>query len=82
MANIVRENNEKITGPGRGWVGVGSVIILTIATWAFLWTLHVKLWHDPMNPLSPNEKPGVVAPPHEVSPVAVPGANTPARQPQ
>ena len=81
MANIVRENNEKLTGPGHGYIGVGSVILLTIATWVFLWTLHVKLWHDPMNPLSPNEKPGIVAP-HQESPAAQPGAGTPARQPQ
>lgn len=81
MPKIVVENNEKLTGPGKGWVGVGSVIILTIATWVFLWTLHVKLWHDPMNPLSPNETPGVVAP-HQESPNAQPGASTPARQPQ
>ena len=81
MAKMVVENNEKLTGPSRGFVGVGSVILLTIATWLFLWTLHVKLWHDPMNPLSPNEKPGVVAP-HQESPVAQPGAAAPARQPQ
>lgn len=82
MANIVRENNEKVTGPHSGVVGIVSVLVLTAATWLFLWTLHVKLWHDPMNPLSPNETAGVVAPPRQESPALPPGANAPARQPQ
>ena len=55
-------NNEKVTGPGRGFIGVGSVVILTIATWVFLWTLHVNMWHDPINPLSPNERSTVTQP--------------------
>jgi hypothetical protein len=48
-------NNEKVTGPHSGVFGVVSVLLLTAFTWGFIWFLHVKLWHDPINPLSPNE---------------------------
>lgn len=51
-------NTEKVTGPHSGVFGVVSVLLLTVLTWAFLWFLHTQLWHDPMNPLSPNEKSG------------------------
>jgi hypothetical protein len=49
-------NNEKVTGPGHGYVGITSVVLLTIATWVLLWTLHVRLWSDPINPMTPNER--------------------------
>ncbi len=35
------------------------MLLLTIFTWGLIWFLHTTLWHDPMNPLSPNEKSGV-----------------------
>lgn len=66
--NVQRENNEKLTGPSRGFIGVGSVLVLTALTWLFLWTLHVNMWHDPMNPLSPNEKPTTIEAPHQQQP--------------
>lgn len=48
-------NNEKLTGPHSGRLGLTFVLLLTLATWSFLYFLHVKLWHDPMNPMSPDE---------------------------
>jgi|GEM_PF-1143580 hypothetical protein len=56
------ENKEKLTGPHGGLVGVGSVLLLTLATWGFLYFLHVTQWHDPMNPMSPNERSTVIQP--------------------
>ncbi|HEY8309985.1 MAG TPA: hypothetical protein VIG47_05480 [Gemmatimonadaceae bacterium] len=55
-------NNEKLTGPHSGWFGVSSALLLTLITWGFLYFLHVKLWHDPMNPMSPNEHSTVIQP--------------------
>lgn len=48
-------NTEKVTGPHSGVFGVVSVVLLTLFTWGFIWYLHVTLWHNPINPLSPNE---------------------------
>lgn len=48
-------NTEKVTGPHSGIFGVVSVLLLTAFTWGFIWYLHTTFWHDPMNPLSPNE---------------------------
>jgi hypothetical protein len=56
------ENNEKLTGPPSGWWGVGTALGLTIATWAFLYFLHLTAWHDPINPISPNERSTVIQP--------------------
>ena len=56
------ENNEKLTGPHSGWFGITSVLLLTLATWGFLYFLHVKLWRDPTNPMSPNERSTVIQP--------------------
>ncbi len=66
------ENNEKLTGPHSGWIGVGTALTLTLATWLFLFFLHVKYWHDPINPLSPNEESTVIH-------TAPPPASAPAR---
>lgn len=74
-----RENDEKVTGPHSGVFGVVSVLILTALTWLLLWTLHVRLYHDPMNPLSPNEAPTEVRT-HERA--TVPPPASPSRQPQ
>lgn len=57
------ENNEKLTGPHSGWIGVGSALLLTLITWLFLFFLHVKYWHDPINPMSPNEESTVIQTP-------------------
>ncbi|MEO6865644.1 MAG: hypothetical protein ABI229_09330 [Gemmatimonadaceae bacterium] len=57
------ENNEKLTGPHSGLFGITSVLLLTLATWCFLYFLHVKLWRDPINPMSPNERSTVIQPP-------------------
>jgi hypothetical protein len=54
------ENNEKLTGPHGGWWGVGTALVLTLATWLFLFFLHVKYWRDPINPISPNEQSTVI----------------------
>lgn len=56
------ENNEKLTGPHSGLFGITSVLLLTLATWGFLYFLHVKLWRDPINPMSPNERSTVIQP--------------------
>jgi len=56
------ENNEKLTGPHSGWWGVGTALVLTAATWAFLFFLHLTVWHDPINPISPNERSTVIQP--------------------
>jgi hypothetical protein len=66
------ENNEKLTGPHSGFVGVTSALLLTLATWAFLYFLHVTQWHDPMNPISPNERSTVIQP--ATTPAATPPA--------
>lgn len=55
-------NNEKVTGPHSGLFGVVAVLLLTAATWSFLFFLHTRLWHDPINPMSPNERSTVSAP--------------------
>lgn len=65
------ENNEKLTGPHSGWFGITSVLLLTLATWGFLYFLHVKLWRDPINPMSPNERSTVIQP-------TAPATTTPA----
>lgn len=74
------ENNEKLTGPHSGWFGITSVLLLTLATWAFLYFLHVKLWHDPINPLSPNEKSTVIQSDVTPAPATAP-ATTPTPAP-
>jgi hypothetical protein len=56
------ENNEKLTGPHSGWFSITAVLLLTLATWGFLYFLHVTQWHDPINPMSPNEKSTVIQP--------------------
>lgn len=56
------ENNEKLTGPHSGWVGITTALVLTAATWAFLFFLHVTYWRDPINPMSPNERSTVIQP--------------------
>jgi hypothetical protein len=66
------ENTEKLTGPHSGWVGITSVLLLTLATWGFLYFLHVTQWHDPMNPISPNERSTVI------QPAAAPATTAPA----
>lgn len=75
------ENDEKVTGPHSGVFGVVSVLTLTALTWLLLWTLHVRLYHDPMNPLSPNEGTTEVRSQEPPAPHAPPPA-APARQPQ
>ncbi len=55
-------NTEKVTGPHSGRFGIISVLLLTAFTWGFIWFLHTKLWHDPINPLSPNETSAVSHP--------------------
>jgi hypothetical protein len=56
------ETKEKLTGPHSGLFGISSVLLLTLATWGFLYFLHVKLWRDPINPISPNERSTVIQP--------------------
>ncbi len=58
-------NNEKVTGPHSGIFTLITVLVLTAATWGFLYFLHVKLYHDPRNPLSPNEHSTMVGAPVE-----------------
>jgi hypothetical protein len=70
---MATENNEKLTGPHSGWFGITSVLLLTAATWAFLYFLHVTVWHDPMNPISPNERSTVI---HETPATPAPGPVT------
>jgi len=70
------ENNEKLTGPHSGWLGITSVLLLTLATWGFLYFLHVTLWHDPMNPLSPNEQSTVIQAPAATAPAAAPASTS------
>ena len=65
------ENNEKLTGPHSGVFGITSVLLLTLLTWGFLYFLHVKLWRDPINPMSPNERSTMI---HEANAPAGPRA--------
>ncbi|HXF23042.1 MAG TPA: hypothetical protein VN602_00880 [Gemmatimonadaceae bacterium] len=69
------ENNEKLTGPHSGWWGVGTALVLTAATWAFLFFLHLTVWHDPINPISPNERSTVIQP-AEAPAAAAPASTT------
>ena len=48
-------NNEKVSGPHSGILGVVSVLLLTAFTWGLLFFLHTRFYHDPIDPLSPNE---------------------------
>jgi len=48
---------ERVTGPGNGLIPLVAVIVLTILTWAGLWTLHKKWYHDPLNPVGGVETP-------------------------
>lgn len=61
------ENNEKVTGPHSGWFGITSVLLLTLATWGFLFFLHVTYWRDPINPLTRNERSTVIQPAAEAT---------------
>lgn len=48
-------NNERVGGPRSGIFGIVSVLLLTVFTWGLLFYLHTRLYHDPMDPMSPNE---------------------------
>ena len=72
------ENNEKLTGPHSGVLGITSVLLLTLLTWSFLYFLHVKLWRDPINPMSPNERSTVIHEPNAPAGPRAPDAATTA----
>lgn len=74
------ENNEKLTGPHSGIFGITSVLLLTLVTWGFLYFLHVKLWRDPINPMTPNERSTVIHEPSAPADSRAPNAAAPASQ--
>ena len=48
-------NSEKLTGPGKGAIGVILVLLLTAGTWLGIWELHKHYYADPMNPIAPTQ---------------------------
>ncbi|HXC25450.1 MAG TPA: hypothetical protein VNU46_06005 [Gemmatimonadaceae bacterium] len=51
-------NSEKVTGPGKGAIGVVAVLLLTAATWLGLWEMHKRMYVSPINPIGPVEANG------------------------
>lgn len=49
-----RETRERVKGPHSGLFGIVSVLLGTLATWGFIYYLHVTRWHDPRNPMTPS----------------------------
>jgi hypothetical protein len=48
-------NSENVTGPGKGFIGVVAVLLLTVGTWLGLWGMHKRWYVHPMNPIAPVE---------------------------
>jgi hypothetical protein len=49
----MRETEEQVTGPNNGLIPLILVLLMCAFTAGLLWTLHVKYYLNPINPLQP-----------------------------
>lgn len=55
IAPTKKSTNEHVGGPGNGMIPLVGVILLTVATWWGIWSLHQHWYADPLNPVAPTQ---------------------------